>query len=384
MNRKIFLPVFSLAAICALAACGADAPAQKSPPTVVYCQVEPERLELSRELPGRVSARRMAEVRPQAGGILRERLFEEGDEVARGQLLYRIDDAPLRAAHNEAKAALARAQSREEAARRHMERCIALAKNRAVRLQERDDAIAAYREVEAEIAAARELVEKASIELGYTDIRAPISGQIGRSIVREGALLSESQPEPLAVINQLDAVYVDVSLPAAELLSLKRKQSHENSRQPVLADVIIDDAWHADSEGAVRLQCEIMFSEAQADEATGTVLTRLKCDNSDRLLLPGMFVRASLPLATLEQAIAVPQRSVGRDKRNRPVAYVLMPQGDGIYMLEERQLELQGEHRGRWLISNGLKPGELLLLEGLQKARNGLLVRGAPQGRKER
>lgn len=373
---KIIPFVFIQMCICLLTGCHEEAAVQKSPPTVLFETLQTQKVELSRELPGRVSARRMAEVRPQATGILQERLFEEGDEVSKGQLLYKIDDAPFRAAYNEAKAALSRAQSREEAARKHMNRCVLLAKQRAVPLQERDDAIAAYKEVEAEIAAARELVEKAAIELGYTNIKAPISGRIGRSLVREGALLSENQAEPMAVINQLDPVYVDVSLPARDLIALKKNQASANARNRKLADVMIDNGAAINSIFEEPLRCEIMFSEAEADEATGAVVTRLKCKNVEKLLLPGMYVKTRLPMETLEQAILIPQRSVGRDNRNRPIAYVLKPENDELYKLEERPVKLLTEHNGNWVIGNGLEAGELLLVEGLQNARNGALVQG--------
>lgn len=375
----IIIPIF----LCLITGCKEDASSSKSPPTVIFEHLQAEKIEILRELPGRVSARRMAEVRPQAGGILRERLFEEGDEVAKGQLLYKIDDAPLRAAFNEAKADLARAQSREEAARKHMERCIVLAKQHAVRLQERDDAIAAYKAIEAEINAARELVEKAAIELGYTNIEAPISGRIGRSLVKEGALLSENQTSPMAVINQLDPVYVDVTLPALELIAMKKRQASASAQPRQSADVILNDRDINSNQGAP-LQCEIMFSETEADETTGTVVTRLKCDNSERLLLPGMYVKTRLPTQTLDQAIVIPQRSVGRDNRNRPVVYVLKPENGEIYRLEERPVKLRMEHNGNWVIDHGLAAGDLLLVEGLQIARDGLLVKGLPRNSKEK
>lgn len=231
MKRSKIIPfVFIQMCICLLTGCQEEVAIKKSPSTVLFESLKAQKVELSRELPGRVSAQRMAEVRPQARGILRERLFEEGDEVVKGQVLFKIDDAPFSAVYNEAKATLFRAQSREDAARKHMERCVFLAKQHAVPLHERDDAIAAYKDVEAEIAAARELVEKAAIELGYTQIKAPISGRIRRSLVREGALLSENQAEPMAVINQLDPVYVGVSLPAKDLIVLKKIRHRETMK----------------------------------------------------------------------------------------------------------------------------------------------------------
>lgn len=360
-----------VATLLVLSGCEKPQPGEQAPATVIYEDIKSQRLELAREFPGRVTARRMAEIRPQVGGILRERLFEEGDVVEKDQLLYKIDDAPFRVAHKEAQARLDRAKSREEAAYRHMERCINLAKNHAVPLQERDDAIAAYRELEAEIAAASRLVEKAAIDLDYTGIKAPISGIIGRSLVKEGALLSENQAEPLAVITQLDPVFVDVPLAASDLASMRRTTASK-----IYGDIIIENRTPAGSQTIPPIKGELLFTEPDVDEATGTVIARLQCANPDRALLPGMYVKVNLPVAVLEQALLIPQRSVARDNRNRPIAYVLTPEKEGLFRLEERVLELAGEHDGKYVATAGLKEGEFLLLEGLQKARNNILVRG--------
>lgn len=378
---KLKAALFSLLCfgmLSGLAACDSAGPAHTAAPTVVYSRLTPERVELAREFPGRVTARRMAEVRPQVGGILRQRLFEEGDEVVKGQPLYKIDEAPFLAAYKEAAARLARAESREEAARKHMERCILLAQKHAVRLKERDDAIAAYREVKAEIAASRELVEKAAIELGYATVRAPLSGVIGRSLVKEGALLSESHAEPLAVITQLDPVYVDVAVSPADRAALEGAAHKGNTGKTTkaLADILPEGGSGPASPHGKKLAGELLFSEAEVDEATGTVITRVRCDNPERLLLPGMFVRARLPLGTLDEALTIPQRSVARDTRNRPVVYVLVPEQEGLFRLEERHVDLQVAHEGKWLVTRGLKAGELLLVEGLHNARHGRLVRG--------
>ncbi len=362
-----------MAALLALSGCEKQEPAKQAPATVLYSDIKSQRLELARELPGRVSARRMAEIRPQVGGILRERLFEEGDVVEKDQLLYKIDDAPFRVAHQEAQARLDRAKSREAAVRKHMERSINLAKSKAAPLQECDDAIAAYRELEAEIAAAARLVEKAAIDLDYTGIRAPISGIIGRSLVKEGALLSENQAEPLAVITQLDPVFVDVPLAAADLATMRHSHA---SNGKTYGDIIVENRNPDTTLKKMPIKGELLFTEPDVDEATGTVIARLQCENPERALLPGMYTKVNLPVAALDQALLIPQRSVARDNRNRPIAYVLKPENDGLFRLEERLLELAGEHDGKYVVGSGLKEGELLLLEGLQKVRNNILVRG--------
>lgn len=372
-------------ALLLCAACEKKDEGKLEPPSVQYTRLTAEKVDLKREAPGRVMATRMAEVRPQAGGILRERLFREGDEVKSGQILYKIDDAPLKAALKEARARLARAIAREDAARRHMDRCILLAKNNAVRAQERDDAIASYKEVEAEIAASREQTQRAAIELGYADIKAPISGKIGRSHVREGALLSPGQTEALAVIHKLDPVYVDVSLPASELLSLRQAAARglmdESGNMTV--ELLLENGSPYSSLNGKKLPGKMLFSETTADEQTGTVAIRTIFPNPDSLLFPGMYVLARLPLGTIENAISIPQRCVARDNRNRPVVYVLRPAENGYFRLEERLVNLQMEHEGKWVAADGLKAGELILTEGLKKAKDGLLVKGQPDKERE-
>lgn len=365
-------------AILLCAACDKKDEGKLAPPSVQYSRLTTGEVDLKREAPGRVTATRMAEVRPQTGGILLKRLFREGEEVREGQILYKIDDAPLKAALKEANARLAKAKSREIAARRHMERCILLAKNNAVRVQERDDAIAAYKEVEAEIAASREQAERAAIDLGYADIKAPISGKIGRSFVKEGALLSPNQTEALAVIHQLDPVYVDVSLPASELVSLRQETARgamgESGNMAV--DLLLENGSPYSSLNGEKLAGKILFSETMADEKTGTVVIRTIFPNPDSLLFPGMYVLARLPQGKIENAISIPQRCVARDNRNRPVVYVLAPTEQGIFRLEERHINPQMEHEEKWVVNEGLKSGELILTEGLQKAKDGLLVKG--------
>lgn len=375
-KNSILFFLWSVILLCA--ACDKKDESKFAPPSVQYSRLAGGEVDLKREAPGRVMATRMAEVRPQTGGILRERLFREGDEVKEGQILYKIDDAPLKAALKEAKARLAKAKSREIAARRHMERCILLAKNNAVRAQERDDAIAAYNEVEAEIAASREQAERAAIDLGYADIKAPISGKIGRSLVREGALLSPNQTEALAVIHQLDPVYVDVALPASELVSLRQQTAKGamGKSGSMAVDLSLENGSPYSSLAGKKLSGEILFSETTADEKTGTVVIRTLFPNPDSLLFPGMYVLARLPQGKIENAISIPQRCVARDNRNRPVVYVLVPTDQGLFRLEERHINLQTEHEEKWIVSNGLKSGELILTEGLKKAKDGLLVQG--------
>lgn len=367
-------------------------------PTVLYMEVAEEPATLTRELPGRISAFRVSEVRPQVGGIIQARFFEEGTDVEAGQVLYQIDPALYQAAYNNAKANLGRALANEEAARLLAERYARLAKTNAVSVQERDDALAAYNQNIAEIEAYRQALETAAINLGYTKITAPVSGRIGHSFVTEGALVTQNQAQPLAKIQQISPVYVDVTQSSSQLLHLK---------QALASGALKNSDAHA---ARVRLQLEngapykrsgphsgphsdsgdwiegaLLFSDISVDESTGAVILRAKFDNPDGLLLPGMYARATLVEGVAERAILVPQRAVFRDARNRPQVYVLHPVNAndgsaraGSYTVETRSVIIDREHQGRWLLSSGLAHGELLLVEGLLKVRPGQTVSGKP------
>ncbi|MDR1490845.1 MAG: efflux RND transporter periplasmic adaptor subunit [Desulfovibrio sp.] len=356
--------------------------------SVRYQTVTVESITLTRELPGRISAFKVSEVRPQVDGIIQTRLFEEGADVLAGQVLYRIDPALYQAAYNKAKADLTRALANEEAARLLMERCVRLVRTGSVSVQERDDAIAAYHQLQAEIEAHRESLASAAISLGYTKVTAPVSGRIGHSFVTEGALVTRNQVQPLAKIQQMSPVYVDIRQPSSQLLKLKLalasgtlKASDSHASGVRLRLEYGTPYKHPASD--IWLEGKMLFSDISVDESTGTVILRATFDNPDGLLLPGMYVRATLVEGVLEKAILVPQRCVFRDTRNLPQVFVLqrVDNQDGsvlsdTFTVEARTVVIDREHQDRWLLSSGLKPGELLLVDGLQKVRRGQTVYG--------
>ena len=363
---------------------------QAAPPhaSVRYQTVHAETVTLTRELPGRISALRISEVRPQVSGIILKQLFEEGMDVTAGQALYQIDPALYQAAYNNAGANLRRAAANEEAARLLAERYKNLAKTSAVSKQERDNAIAAYNQIRAEIEAYREALESAAINLGYTRITAPVSGRIGRSFVTEGALVTQNQATPLATIQQLTPVYVDVTQSSAQLVKIKRalasgslKSDDNNSGR---ARLYLEDGTPYKKPGTEDwLEGELLFSDISVDENTGAVSLRAKFDNPEGLLLPGMYVRAVLIEGIADKAILVPQRSVARDTRNRPQVFVLTPRANEsssapLFEVTARNVRIDRDHAGRWLLADGLEEGELLLVDGIQKVRTGQIVTGQP------
>jgi len=353
------LPVFMLAVLLATgcgqkksdnAAPSADAP----PPTVGVVTVKAEPFAQTSELPGRTSAYRIAEVRPQVDGILLKRLFEEGSEVKAGQQLYQIDPALYQTTLKSAEAAL---KSSAALAQRYA----GLVKERAVSPQDYDQAQANFLRDQAAL-------ESAQINLRYTRVLAPISGRIGRSAVSEGALVNNSQQAPLAVIQQLDPIYVDLTQSSKDILRLRREltagflqQAGDNAARVKLK---LEDGRLYPHEG--RLE----FSEVSVDPGTGSVVLRAVFPNPDHLLLPGMFVHAQLVEGLQQQAILVPQQGVTRDASGTPTALVV---GEGN-KVELRKLEAVRTVGKRWLIHSGLNEGDRLITEGLQFVRPGMEV----------
>jgi membrane fusion protein (multidrug efflux system) len=308
-------------------------------------------------------------VRPQVGGIIQKRLFTEGSDVAAGQVLYQIDAATYQAAYASARAALARAEAKLIPARLKAERLRDLVKFKVVSLQDYDDANAAVKQAEADVAAAEAAVESARINLDYTAVKAPISGRIGRSSVTTGALVTAVQAAPLATIQQLDCVYVDVTRSTAEMLRLQRK---------LAAGAI---KTNAANQGQVRLLLEdgtlyplpgiLKFSEVTVEPSTGSVTLRTTFPNPDKLLLPGMFVRAILDEGVNEQAILVPQQGVTRNPQGDATALVVNPENK----VAARRLQIDRAVGDQWLVTEGLAAGDRLIVEGLQKAKPGMPVK---------
>jgi len=342
---------------------------QAPPPEVGVVVVKPQQVPITTELPGRTSARLVAEVRPQVGGILQRRLFTEGADVKAGQVLYRIDDARYRAAYDSAAAALAKAEANLAPARLKADRLQDLIKIHAVSQQDCDDAAAAAKLAEAEVAAARAALETARINLAYTQVKAPISGRIGRSAVTTGALVTANQATPLATIQQLDTVYVDVTQSTAELLRLQRELAGGTLKtgadgQPQVQLVLEDGSKYP-------LPGTLKFSDVTVNRGTGSVALRTLFPNPQHLLLPGMYVRAIVQEGVMPQAILVPQQGVSHNPAGSAVAMVVGPEGK----VEPRTLQIARAIGEKWLVSRGLHPGDQVIVEGLQKARPGATVK---------
>ena len=350
-----------LAVAVFLAGCQEEAapPAQQKPTVgVVTLQAEP--FAVTTDLPGRTRAYRIAEVRPQVNGIIQKRLFTEGSEVKAGQQLYQIDAAVYEATLKSAQASLASSKSLAD-------RYAELVKDQAVSKQAYDEARAASLQAEAEL-------ERARIDLRYTKVLAPISGRIGRSAVTEGALVSNGQAQELATIQQLDPIYVDVTQPARDLLALRRdlaegrlQKAGENAAKVTLK---LEDGSDYGHEG------KLEFSEVTVDPGTGSVTLRAVFPNPDKVLLPGMFVRAQLVAGLKSEAILVPQQGVTRNTKGEPTAMVVNAENK----VELRPIKTERAVGNRWLVGEGLQPGDRVITEGLQFIQPGVEVEVAPAG----
>jgi membrane fusion protein (multidrug efflux system) len=341
--------VFSLGAILFLALAGCSQPAQpkRPPPMVGVVVIQPQPATLTATLPGRTDSYNVSEVRPQVNGILKARLFVEGSYVKAGQPLYQIDPAPYIAAYNNAKAARVTAQSKAN-------RYAALVKVEAVAPQDYDDAEAAYQE-----ALANE--QAAAINLGYTKVTAPISGRIGRSAYTQGALVTSAQTTALATIQQLDPIYVDINQSTAELLALKlaMEGGKLTNNGPADARVVLQ----LDNGTTYNQTGTLQFSEVTVDQTTGAVTLRAIFSNPTGILLPGMFVRATIIEGVVPDAILAPQQAISRDEKGDPTALVV--DAKGIARL--RFLKTGQAIGDKWLVTDGLKTGDKLIVEGLQK-----------------
>lgn len=343
------------------------------PLEVTTVTMAPQRLALNVELPGRTSSYRIAEVRPQVNGIILKRFFTEGAEVKAGDQLYQIDQAPYQAAYDSAQAAVLRAQSTLELAKLSVTRQQKLASEKVTSQQDFDDAQAAYNEAAADLAARQADANTARINLDYTKITSPITGKIGRSQITEGALVSSLQITPLAVVTQLDPIYVDVTQPISALLKLKREvaNGHLLSGEDGVAQVHLT----LDDGSAYDLPGRLLFSEVQVDEGTGSVIIRAEFPNPRQLLLPGMFVRASMQEGVNEKALLVPQQGVTHNQKGEPTAMVVGADNK----VEQRILETDRTVGDKWLVTSGLAPGDRVIVEGLQKIHPGSEVNPTEQ-----
>lgn len=360
-----------------LSGCGKDAAkggGAPPPAEVGVLTVQPQRVALTIELSGRTAPCQVAEVRPQISGIILKRFFTEGAEVKAGQILYQVDPATYQSAYANAKAVLAKAEANLLPARLKVERYRELIAINAISRQDYDDAEAGVKQFEAEVASAEAALASARINLQYTSIAAPISGHIGRSDITPGALVTANQAAALATIQQLDPIYVDVTRSSSELLQLKRQLAAKTLLTDATGNARVKLLFEDGT--AYPLPGRLKFSEVSVDPSTGSVTLRMLFPNPDQLLLPGMFVRAVLEEGVNEQAILVPQRGVTRNPSG--AAMVMLVGADE--KVEPRVITVVRTIGDSWLVSDGLKAGDRVILEGLQKARPGTVVKAVPFG----
>ncbi len=335
------------------------------PPEVAVATLRPQRVELTRELPGRAAAFVIAEVRPQVGGIVERRLFTEGGNVTAGQVLYEIDDAAYAAEHASAKAALARAEAALELARVNARRAAGLTELNAVSRQENDNAVAALRQAEAEVSVAQAAVERTGVTLSRCRVISPIAGRIGRSAVTQGALVTANQADALAVVQQLDPIYVDVTQSSREWLELRRELAAGTVEQAELpVTILLENGTRYAHQG------KLAFSEVAVDRSTGSIAVRVVVPNPEELLLPGMYVRAVIGTAVRDAAILVPQPGVARDPSGGTSALVVGAEGK----VEAKAVRVSRTIGDQWLVEEGLAAGDRVIVQGVQKVRPGMAV----------
>ena len=373
MDTRTSLFFSLLIAVVLLSACRQENPKTitPGPMEVGVLTIKQQPVNLAVELPGRTAAYRIAEVRPQVGGIIKKRLFTEGSEVKAGQLLYQIDPDTYQARFDSAKAALAKADALEHSARLKAERYRTLVQTKAVSDQDQVEMEANWKQAVADVAAAKAAVDSARINLDYTKLTAPISGRIGRSTVTEGALVTAEQPTALSTIQQLDPLYVDLNQSSTEMLNLKKELSSEQaqhlekSQSPV--KVLFEDGLEYNQTGVLE------FSDVTVNQTTGTVILRAIVANPDQRLLPGMFVRARIDKGQRPNAILVPAVSISRNSKGQPMVMLVNKES-----VVEARIVQTGQNIGdQVLVTEGLSEGEQVIVAGLQKIKPGVSVKAA-------
>lgn len=350
-----------------LAGCGDSAEQDEKAPTpqvrVETLQLQP--LAISSELSGRILAPRTAEVRARVEGVVLKRVYREGSDVKQGDVLFLIDPAPFKADHDSARATLAKAEATLYQARLQEQRYRELVDDKAVSRQEYDNAKASFLQADAEVAAAKAALERTRLNLGYATVTAPISGRIGRALVTEGALVGQNETTPLATIQQLDPIHADVTQSTRELNALRRALRAGELQQvgdgQARATLIQDDG------GAYPLPGKLLFSDISVDPTTNQITLRSEFPNPDLDLLPGSYVRVRLEQAVQPKGLSVPQRAILRDSAGVPKVLVVDQQA----RVSDRQVVLGSAQGDRWVVSEGLAPGERVVVEGLQHVKAG-------------
>lgn len=373
MQNFVLIPL-SLSWLLLLPGCGkkgAEGPPQMPPAEVTFSPAGSENIDIVREYPGRIDAVRTSEVRARVAGILLERSFKEGGDVKAGDVLFKIDPLPLEAAKASAEASLARAEATvlqtEATAKRYRE----LASSSSVSQQDIDNAEAALQVAQADVLASKAALTTANLNLGYATVTAPISGRIGRALVTEGQLVGQGDVTRLAMIQQMDPIYFDFTQSTSELLALKRAKADGSmsiSAEQTEVTLILDDGSEYDKKG------KILLSEVNVDQTTGMVTLRAEFPNPDRMLLPGMFARGKFVLGVKQNAVTVPQRAVTRMQGGKG-SVVIVDETDHARM---RTIDTAEAVDGKWVVTNGLKPGERVVMEGHLKVRPDAPVKPHP------
>jgi membrane fusion protein (multidrug efflux system) len=369
-----FLPLLLSGAllIVSLAACGDKSPqggAGGFPPAeVAVLVVQPERAVVSAELPGRLEATRVAQVRARVPGVVLKLAYREGSDVKAGDVLFEIDPAPFKAAYQAASATLARAQANYAQAQMKVQRNKPLVESSAISKQEYEDSETVLAQTGADLESAKAAVMTAQLNLGYSTVTAPISGSIGRSLVTVGALVGQSEVTPLATIQQLDPIFVTMTQSSSELMQLRNALTSGKikgtAKDKAQVSLVMEDGQIYEHKG------RLLFSELTVDEGTGAVTLRAEFPNPARRLLPGMYARARLEQGMNEKAILVPQGAVIRSQDG---ASVLLVADDG--KVSSRQVTTGAAYGNRWEVTQGLSAGDRIVVEGLQKARPGATVK---------
>ena len=381
MSAKLWAPALTACALAtsiALVGCSKDqkdaqqaGASQQMPPTEVGIIVaQPQSVEQSVELSGRTTAFEVSEVRPQTSGIILKRLFAEGSYVREGQALYELDSRTNRATLDNAKATLLQQEANLSALKTKLNRYQQLVSSNAVSKQEYDDLVGQVRVADAQVAAARAQVKNAEVDLGYSTIRSPISGQTNRSTVTAGALVTANQADPLVTIQRLDPIYVDINQSSTELLRLRQQLSKGSldSSNNTRVKLKLEDGSYYPIEG------RLAFSDASVNTETGTVTIRAVFPNPNHLLLPGMFANAQIVQGVIPNAILVPQAAITRTPTGQAMAMIVDAKG----AIESRPVTTVGVQGQDWIVTEGIKTGEKIVVDGMAKVKPGQTVSAKP------
>ncbi len=369
--RPVFIAIIMICLMNFLNGCRPESktkPMIKTPEVAIII-VKKERIVITTELPGRTSAYLVAEVRPQIGGIIQKRLFEEGSDVKLGDLLYQIDPAPYQAAYNKSKAELNKAEAAIFSKRYQFKRNKTLIKTHSISQKDFETSESDFYTAQADVQACKAAVETARIHLDYTKVKAPISGRIGKSDVTVGALVASNNIIPLATIHQIDPIFVDVTQSSAAFLRLKRNVTDGLIKKSNTS--VPNVKLFFEDESAYPIEGEVKFRDLRVDHSTGSFILRIVFPNPEYTLLPGMYVKALIQEGIAENAILIPHQAVSRNAKGEPVAYIV----NSTDKVEERTLIIDRSIGETWFVKSGLNSGERLIMEGFQRIRPGSSVK---------